>query len=105
MKFKVGDRVQRGNLLLKGEIVEVLKYRKVRDGVKYGILWEYPSGAGWGAESEEDIEPAGNRVEAPRVLLEEVLALLNYFDGMQPSRNQSLGACRAAIIHALLEPK
>ena len=94
--------MQRGSLLLKGEIVDVLK---CRDEVKYGILWEYPSGAGWGAESEEDIEPAGNRVEVPRVLLEEVLALLNYFDGMQPSRNQSLGACRAAIIHALLETK
>ena len=102
MKFKVGDRVQRGNLLLKGEIVEVLKYRQVRDGVKYGILWEYPSGAGWGAELEEDLEPIGSRVVVPRVLLEEIQVLLGYFDGMQSSRNQSLGVCRAAI-HVLLE--
>jgi len=104
MKFKVGDRVQRGNLLLKGEIVEVLKYRQVRDGVKYGILWEYPSGAGWGAELEEDLEPIGSRVVVPRALLEEIRVLLNYFDGMQSSRNQSLGVCRAAI-HVLLESK
>lgn len=104
MKFKVGDRVQRGNLLLKGEIVEVLKYRQVRDGVKYGILWEYPSGAGWGAELEEDLEPIGSRVVVPRALLEEVQALLKYVDGLPPNWDGNLETCRTAI-GLLLETK
>lgn len=104
MKFKVGDRVQRGNLLLKGEIVEVLKYRQVRDGVKYGILWEYPSGAGWGAELEEDLEPIGSRVVVPRALLEEVQALLKYVDGLPPNWDGNLETCRTAI-GLLLESK
>lgn len=104
MKFKVGDRVQRGNLLLKGEIVEVLKYRQVRDGVKYGILWEYPSGAGWGAELEEDLEPIGSRVVVPRALLEEVQALLKYIDGLPPNWDGNLETCRTAI-GLLLETK
>lgn len=99
MKFKVGDRVQRGNLLLKGEIVEVLKYRQVRDGVKYGILWEYPSGAGWGAELEEDLEPIGSRVVVPRTLLERVLRLLAKHDLDVNSPDCS------DEIRSLLEPK
>ena len=98
MKFKVGDRVQKDNLLLKGEIVEVLKGRQVvRDGVKYGILWEYPSGAGWGAELEEDLDPILSRIVVPRTLLEEVQALLKYVDGLPPNWDGNLETCRTAI--------
>ena len=104
MKFKVGDRVQRGNLLLKGEIVEVLKYRQVRDGVKYGILWEYPSGAGWGAELEEDIEPAGSSVVIPRALLEKLHLVLDHSEGETFEWDGKLGRCREDI-GLLLESK
>jgi len=112
MKFKVGDRVQktleagfasRGVAVVQFGTVVGVGERNLAGS--YEVRWELPNGPAWRIESSIGLEASPpDDVVVPRALLEEIRVLLNYFDGMQSSRNQSLGVCRAAI-HVLLESK
>ncbi len=109
MKFKVGDRVQKPGvhwgLGMIGTIVKVGVHWPGVEGSQNEVVWSYPACHTFTQiESDEVLELVEETVAVPRALLEETRVLLGYFDGIQSSRNQSLGVCRAAV-HVLLAAK